>query len=162
MFPGNAAQTGVITTPLADSYTLDWTYTTGSACTSAVIADGIAVGGSGDGKVHAVDLVSGKARWTVDLAAQIVLLLHVDAPAGIYHGTNSGVASKFDMAQAVFTAAGLDAKRVLPTDSSAFVLPAPRPAYSVLGHESWASAGLDPMRDWRAALSGAHSAGAVS
>ncbi|TFB66974.1 dTDP-4-dehydrorhamnose reductase [Cryobacterium sp. Hz9] len=104
----------------------------------------------------------GQPTWTVDLAAQIVLLLHADAPAGIYHGTNSGVASKFDMAQAVFTSAGLDAERVLPTDSSAFVLPAPRPAYSVLGHESWASAGLVPMRDWRAALSGAHSAGAVS
>ncbi len=71
MFRGNAAQTGVITTPFADSYTLAWTYTTGSACTSAVIADGIAVVGSGDGKVHAVDLISGKARWTVDLAAPI-------------------------------------------------------------------------------------------
>jgi outer membrane protein assembly factor BamB len=71
MFRGNAAQTGVITAPLADSYTLAWTYTTGSACTSAVIADGIAVVGSGDGKVHAVDIVSGKTRWTVDLAAPI-------------------------------------------------------------------------------------------
>jgi len=71
MFRGNAAQTGVITAAFADSYSLAWTYTTGSACTSAVIADGIAVVGSGDGKVHAIDVTSGKARWTVDLAAPI-------------------------------------------------------------------------------------------
>ena len=101
----------------------------------------------------------GQPTWTVDLAAQILLLLDSDAPAGIYHGTNSGVASKFDQARDVFALAGLDPERVLPTDSSAFVLPAPRPAYSVLGHANWAAAGLAPMRSWHDAQAKAFAAG---
>ena len=101
----------------------------------------------------------GQPTWTVDLAAQIVLLLDSDAPAGMYHGTNSGVASKFDQARDVFALAGLDPERVLPTDSSAFVLPAPRPAYSVLGHAGWAAAGLAPMRSWQDAQAEAFAAG---
>ena len=101
----------------------------------------------------------GQPTWTVDLAAQIVLLLDSGAPAGVYHGTNSGVASKFDQARDVFALAGLDPERVLPTDSSAFVLPAPRPAYSVLGHDSWTAAGLAPMRTWQQAQAEAFAAG---
>ena len=101
----------------------------------------------------------GQPTWTVDLAAQIVLLLDSDAPAGIYHGTNSGLASKFDQARDVFVLAGLDPERILPTDSSAFVLPAPRPAYSVLGHANWAAAGLAPMRPWQEAQAAAFAAG---
>lgn len=105
--------------------------------------------------VSVVDDQLGQPTWTADLAQQIVLLLDADAPVGVYHGTNSGVASKFEQAQAVFAAAGLDPQRVLPTDSSAFVLPAPRPAYSVLGHDQWAAVGLAPMRSWQHALAAA-------
>ncbi|MFE3743325.1 dTDP-4-dehydrorhamnose reductase, partial [Streptomyces sp. NPDC059134] len=28
----------------------------------------------------------------------------------------------------------------------------PRPAYSILGHDRWKPAGIEPIRDWRAAL----------
>lgn len=103
----------------------------------------------------------GQPTWTADLARQIVSLVDADAPAGIYHGTNAGVASWFDFAQAVFTVAGLDPARVLPTDSSAFVRPAPRPAYSVLGHDAWAAVGLAPMRPWTDALAAAASVGVL-
>jgi dTDP-4-dehydrorhamnose reductase len=51
---------------------------------------------------------------------------------------------------------------VLPTDSSTFVRPAPRPAYSVLGHDRWAAIGLPEMRDWREALHEAAVAGALA
>lgn len=71
MFRGNAAQTGTITASFAEKYDLAWTYNAGGACTSAVIADGLAVIGSGNSRVHAIDLVSGKATWTVDLGAAI-------------------------------------------------------------------------------------------
>ncbi len=103
----------------------------------------------------------GQPTWTRDLATQIVALIEADAPAGIYHGTNSGVGSWFDFAREVFTLAGLDADRVLPTDSAAFVRPAPRPSYSVLGHEAWAAAGLTPMRPWQHALADAAATGAL-
>ncbi|QTX05288.1 dTDP-4-dehydrorhamnose reductase [Agromyces archimandritae] len=99
-----------------------------------------------------VDDQRGQPTWTGDLAVRIAELLGSDAPAGIYHGTASGETSWFGFARAVLEEAGLDPERIRPTDSTAFVRPAPRPAYSVLGHARWADAGLAPMRHWREAL----------
>jgi len=104
----------------------------------------------------------GQPTWTMDLAEQIVRLVDADAPAGVYHGTSSGRASWYDFARAVFENAGLDPERVTPTDSSSFVRPAPRPAFSVLGHDAWAAAGLEPLRPWDAALSDAAAKGVFS
>jgi len=109
-----------------------------------------------------VDDQLGQPTWTADLAIQLVAMLDADAPAGIYHGTNSGEATWFEFARAVLEEAGLDPERITPTDSSAFVRPAPRPAYSVLGHDAWQAAGLAPMRPWREALAAAVAAGAVA
>jgi len=109
-----------------------------------------------------VDDQLGQPTWTADLAAQLVAMLDADAPAGIYHGTNSGEATWFEFARAVLEDSGLDPERITPTDSSAFVRPAPRPSYSVLGHDAWAAAGLAPMRPWREALADAIATGAVS
>jgi len=108
-----------------------------------------------------VDDQVGQPTWTLDLAKKIVELVDAGAPFGTYHGTNSGQGSWFDFARAVFAGAGLDPERVLPTDSSSFQRPAPRPAYSVLGHDAWRAAGLAPMRDWRDALGDAMSQGVV-
>lgn len=109
-----------------------------------------------------VDDQVGQPTWTADLAAQIVRLLESEAPAGVYHGTNSGEATWYEFARAVLEEAGLDPERIQPTDSSAFVRPAPRPAYSVLAHGGWARAGLPPMRPWREALRAAAAAGVLA
>jgi dTDP-4-dehydrorhamnose reductase len=111
--------------------------------------------------VSVVNDQQGQPTWTADLAAQIVTLLDSDAPAGIYHGTNAGRASWFDFAQAVFSAKELDPDRVKPTDSSSFRRPAPRPDYSVLGHDAWTRAGITPMRDWKDALADAARSGVL-
>ncbi|KTR39796.1 dTDP-4-dehydrorhamnose reductase [Curtobacterium oceanosedimentum] len=103
----------------------------------------------------------GQPTWTGDLASQIVAMLDAEVPAGTYHGTNGGQGSWFDFTKAIFAEVGLDPERVLPTDSAAFVRPAPRPAYSVLGHDAWSRAGLAPMRDWREALHAAVEAGVL-
>ncbi|MEV8214485.1 dTDP-4-dehydrorhamnose reductase [Leifsonia sp. NPDC077715] len=105
--------------------------------------------------VSVVDDQAGQPTWTGDLAAQIVALVDSDAPAGVYHGTNSGETTWYGFARAVFAAAGLDPERVKPTDSTTFVRPAPRPSYSVLGHDAWSRAGLQPMRAWQDALDAA-------
>jgi dTDP-4-dehydrorhamnose reductase len=102
--------------------------------------------------VSVVDDQLGQPTWTRDLAEQIVALLDQAPAFGVYHGTNSGSATWFEFARAVFEVAGLDPERVLPTTSAAFVRPAPRPAFSVLGHDAWAAAGIPAMRPWRAAL----------
>jgi len=112
--------------------------------------------------VSVVDDQIGQPTWTLDLAEQIVRLVDSDAPAGVYHGTNGGRASWFDFARAVFETAGLDADRVKATDSSSFVRPAPRPAFSVLGHDAWTSAGLAPLRPWDEALHDAAAKGVFS
>lgn len=104
----------------------------------------------------------GQPTWSHDLALAIVRLLDAEAPFGVYHGTNSGSASWYDFARALFEESGLDPERVLPTDSSAFVRPAPRPSYSVLGHSAWAAAGLAAPRPWRDALRAAIRAGAIA
>ena len=102
--------------------------------------------------VDVVDDQHGQPTWTVDLATQIEALVAAGAPAGIYHGTASGETTWHGLAREVFTLAGADPSRVHPTTSAAFVRPAPRPSYSVLGHARWSDAGLTPMRDWRTAL----------
>ncbi|UWP86007.1 dTDP-4-dehydrorhamnose reductase [Dactylosporangium fulvum] len=109
--------------------------------------------------VDVVDDQIGQPTWSADLAAQLVALadaaLAGTAPAGVYHGTASGRTSWFGLAQAVFTEAGLDPARVRPTTSERFVRPAPRPAFSVLGHGRWQAAGVPPMREWREMLTAA-------
>lgn len=106
-----------------------------------------------------VDDQRGQPTWTRDLAEQIIALIDSNAPAGVYHGTNSGEATWFEFAQAVLSEADLDPDRITPTDSSSFVRPASRPSYSVLGHGRWAAVGLSPMRPWREALHAAFEAG---
>ncbi|MHB8187638.1 MAG: dTDP-4-dehydrorhamnose reductase [Dermatophilaceae bacterium] len=102
--------------------------------------------------VSVVDDQRGQPTWTVDLAAAILRLVEAQAPFGTYHGTSAGETTWFGFAQAIFSELGLDPARVLPTTSDAFPRPAPRPAYSVLGHDHWESAGVAPIREWREAL----------
>jgi dTDP-4-dehydrorhamnose reductase len=102
--------------------------------------------------VSVVDDQKGQPTWTVDLAGAILRLVTSEAPFGTYHGTSSGETTWFGFAQAIFSELGLDPARVLPTTSEAFVRPAPRPAYSVLGHDAWKSAGVAPIREWSTAL----------
>jgi dTDP-4-dehydrorhamnose reductase len=111
--------------------------------------------------VDVVDDQRGQPTWTRDLAGKIVELLDSDVPGGTYHGTNSGSATWFEFAREIFRLAGFDPERVRPTDSTGYSRPAPRPAYSVLGHDGWAAAGLAPMRPWTDALRTAFATGAV-
>jgi dTDP-4-dehydrorhamnose reductase len=99
--------------------------------------------------VDVVDDQRGQPTWSYALAARLVELgFRDDAPAGVYHGTASGETTWYGLARAVFAGAGLDPDRVHPTTSDRFPRPAKRPAYSVLGHDRWAAAGLKPLRDW--------------
>ena len=102
-----------------------------------------------------VDVVNdqhGQPTWTMDVADRIVALVRSGAPAGVYHATSSGETTWFGLAREVFRLLGADPDRVRPVGSAAYVRPAPRPAYSVLGHDAWSRAGLSPIGDWRLAL----------
>lgn len=112
-------------------------------------------------ELSVVDDQIGQPTWTGDLARRLVEMIESNAPAGRYHGTNSGQGSWFEFARAIFEDAGLDPERIRPTDSASFVRPAPRPAYSVLGHDAWSRIGLAPLRPWRDALRDATRQGAT-
>ncbi len=103
-------------------------------------------------EISVVDDQRGQPTWSRDLARQIVLLVESGTPAGVYHGTSSGDTTWFEFAREIYRLIGADPDRVKPTTTESFPRPAPRPAYSVLGHGRWAAVGLLPIRDWRDAL----------
>jgi dTDP-4-dehydrorhamnose reductase len=105
--------------------------------------------------VDVVDDQHGQPTWTADVAAQIIALVHSAAGPGIYHATSSGQTTWFGLAREIFGLLGADPARVRPIPSSALPRPAPRPAYSVLGHRAWAATrgpGVPPIGEWRTAL----------
>ncbi|MDN5794562.1 MAG: dTDP-4-dehydrorhamnose reductase [Intrasporangium sp.] len=99
-----------------------------------------------------VDDQVGQPTWTVDLADLVVRLVAGAAPYGTYHGTSRGQVTWFGFTRAIFEELGLDPERVEPTTTAAFPRPAPRPAWSVLGHVELDAAGIAPVGPWRASL----------
>ena len=95
-------------------------------------------------EISVVDDQRGQPTWSRDLARQIVALLGSGAPAGIYHGTSSGETTWFDFTQEIYRLIGADPDRVQPTTTDAFPRPAPRPAFSVLGHDRWGESASTP------------------
>ena len=102
--------------------------------------------------VDVVDDQHGQPTWTVDVVRQIIALAHSAAAPGIYHATSSGQTTWFGLAREIFGLLGADPSRVRPIPGSALPRPAPRPAYSVLGHDAWAEASIAPIGEWRTAL----------
>ncbi|WP_324650881.1 dTDP-4-dehydrorhamnose reductase [Georgenia sp. H159] len=90
----------------------------------------------------------GQPTWTVDLADLVLRLVAADAPAGTYHGTSTGEVSWHGFTQEIVRTLGRDPGMVLPTTAEAFRRPAPRPAYSVLGHDALAAVGVEPIGHW--------------
>ena len=104
------------------------------------------------GPVSVVDDQRGQPTWTADVARQVYALIGTGAPAGTYHATSSGEVTWFGFARAIYARAGADPALVTPTTTADFPRPAPRPAYSVLGHDAWDAAVVAPIGDWRDAL----------
>lgn len=101
------------------------------------------------GAVSVVTDQVGQPTWTGDVADLVWRLVSADVPGGTFHATSGGVASWFDFAQEAVASAGLDRSVVGPTTSESFVRPAPRPSYSVLGHDELVAVGVAPIGDWR-------------
>jgi dTDP-4-dehydrorhamnose reductase len=88
--------------------------------------------------VDVVDDQHGQPTWTVDVARQIIALVHSSGRAGHLPCHQRGQTTWFGLAREIFGLLGADPARVRPIPSSALSRPAPRPAYSVLGHSAWA------------------------
>lgn len=96
------------------------------------------------GRMEVVDDEVGSPTFAGDLAEALATLLP-HRPAGIFHLTNAGETSRFELARRVAAAAGVDPELVTPTSTEAFLakypLPARRPARSTLLNTRAASLG---------------------
>ncbi|MFD3331775.1 dTDP-4-dehydrorhamnose reductase [Streptomyces sp. NPDC058700] len=97
------------------------------------------------------DLV-GQPTWAADVARSLIALGGVPGAHGVFHATNAGRASWYELAREVFRLVGADPRRVRPVSAAVFGGRAPRPRYTVLGHDRWREAGIPAPRSWRAAL----------
>jgi dTDP-4-dehydrorhamnose reductase len=96
----------------------------------------------------------GTPTWSAGIAAAIWGLIEADAPAGVHHWTDLGVASWYDFAVAIQDEAlsrGLlrRAVPVNPIPTSAYPTRARRPAFSVLDTSSTRALINVPARHWR-------------
>ena len=90
----------------------------------------------------------GQPTWTADLADLILRLVLAEVPSGTYHGTSSGRTNWHSFAQAIMTSLDKDPDIVKETTAAAFQRPAPRPSFSVLGHNHLVAVGVDPIGNW--------------
>ena len=102
-------------------------------------------------ELRVVDDQIGNPTFTEDLAAAIKRLVVGRFP-GVFHVTNSGTATWFELAQATLLEAGLDPARVRPISTAEHAAPAPRPAYSVLDNAALRLQGLPLLPEWRDSL----------
>lgn len=107
----------------------------------------------------------GSPTWAADLAQAIATLLSQASqepaqssfPTGTYHYTNSGVASWYDFAVAIFEEAQslgfpLKVQRIVPIATADYPTPAKRPAYSVLSGKKISDLLGSHPPHWRQAL----------
>ncbi len=108
---------------------------------------------AGDATLRFVDDQRGSPTFTADLA-QAISVLAAERLSGIFHVTNQGVASWFEVAQATVAGSGHDPARVLPVRTADLdpPRPAPRPANSVLDNLALRASGLELLPDWHDGL----------
>ncbi len=121
-------------------------------------------------EVRVVDDQIGTPTWSGDIAQAITSLAKrflasdlvasdqpSEAPSGIYHFTNSGAASWYDFAVAIFEEAKsmglpLTLQRVVPITTPEYPTPTQRPAYSVLSNQKIKAVLAGPTPQWRQSL----------
>lgn len=94
----------------------------------------------------------GQPTVATDLAQHIVDVVESNAPYGIFHGTNSGQASWYELTKEIYTLLKVDTSLVTPVPTSEYPTRAVRPQYSVLSHSRTSNLELQEMTDWKMAL----------
>jgi dTDP-4-dehydrorhamnose reductase len=103
-----------------------------------------------NGAIKVVSDQHGNPTYANDVA-HVLLQLALTQAYGIYHCTNHGTCSWFDLASLAVDLAGIPCAKT-PCTTAEFPRPAPRPAWSVLGNAHLQQTTGDPMRPWQQAL----------
>lgn len=123
-----------------------WVYGSGKNFVDTIIARAR----QGD-PLAVVDDQRGCPTFAADLAAMLVTL-GVARRTGMFHVTNQGSCTWFDLARLALALVGLDPACVTPMASTELDRPAPRPANSVLDNRALRLGGIDLLRPYQEAL----------
>lgn len=105
-------------------------------------------GGTG---LRVVDDQQGSPTYADDLAVALIALVE-GAGTGLYHVSNAGIATWWELARAAIDAWGHPELPIAKLRTEEYPVPAPRPAWSVLDNGRAERLGVS-MRPWREALS---------
>jgi dTDP-4-dehydrorhamnose reductase len=97
---------------------------------------------------------TGSPTYVADLVAALIQIADDPRPAPLLHVVNTGPASRYELARAVFAGMGADPDRVLPVSTDRHPRPAPRPVYSALSTARH-DAAYRPLRCWQDGLTAA-------
>lgn len=103
-----------------------------------------------NGAMRVVSDQRGSPTWARDLAEASLRLVEVGLP-GVYHLTNGGQCSWYDLARLVVELTRISAQ-IEPITTADYPTPAKRPLYSVLNNGRWREMGEPQLRDWRDAV----------
>jgi dTDP-4-dehydrorhamnose reductase len=92
-----------------------------------------------------------RPSWTANVVDHVIELLRREAPAGVWHVTDGGEATRVEQAREVLAVSGLSAD-VVETERTAFWPDVPRPRYSVLDVAATEAFLGRPLEPWREAV----------
>lgn len=97
---------------------------------------------------------TGSPTYVADLGHALIRIADDPAPAPLLHVVNTGPASRYELARAVFAGIGADPQRVHPVSTDRHPRPAPRPGYSALSTARY-EARHGRLRTWQDGLAAA-------
>jgi dTDP-4-dehydrorhamnose reductase len=105
---------------------------------------------AGETYAVAVDQI-GSATYTVDAAAKIMEVVEA-RKFGLYHLSNEGACSRYELAVKAAEIAGLDPKGIIAKPDAEMGRRTPRLKYAVMAMDGLKQAGFAPPRHWEEAL----------
>jgi dTDP-4-dehydrorhamnose reductase len=96
------------------------------------------------------DMISAPT-YVKDLSKAIETLIDSHA-YGTYHVTNTGFASRYEIAREICTIIGVPVSAVKQVTRAELHLLAPRPSFSGLANTYWRLSGFKPLRPWQEAI----------
>jgi dTDP-4-dehydrorhamnose reductase len=102
-------------------------------------------------RISVIDDIYMSPTYTRDLAAKVLELIQAKAPSGVYHLTNKGYCSWYQLAATVCELAGLKAD-LMRASVRTYPQKARRPVFSALASQKIGALGLEVMRPWEMAV----------